>query len=107
MSFCFDPVMCRVVIRLSVASLVCSVVFQVLLPDGSPIVVDCGSTDTFWSLYEKLSLPLSSRPAWANKSISFALITYPHTRFDEQKFNISMREAGLVPSGTLRIELSK
>ena len=80
---------------------------QVLLPDGTPMQLECAATDTFWTLYERLSQPLSSRPAWANKSISFALVTFPHTVFTEQKFDVSMQEAGLVPNGTLRIELSR
>lgn len=80
---------------------------QVLLPDGSPFLVSCLSSDTMWTLYERVSAPLQSRAAWANLPIAFALLTYPHTRFNEDRFNTSMAEAGLVPHGQLRIELMR
>jgi Sec-independent protein translocase protein TatA len=80
---------------------------QVLLPDGSPFLVSCLSSDTMWTLYERVSAPLQSRAAWANLPIAFSLLTYPHTRFNEDRFNTSMAEAGLVPHGQLRIELMR
>ena len=78
---------------------------KVLLPDGSPFVVHCQASDTLWTLYERLSVPLAARPAWANKSIRFARVTYPNTTFNENRWDTSMAEAGLVPQGTLRIDL--
>ena len=80
---------------------------KVLLPDGSPFTVHCSSSDTMWTLYEQLSAPLSSRPQWANKPIVFALTTYPNTVYNENRWDTTMQEAGLVPQGTLKIELCK
>lgn len=80
---------------------------KVLMPDGSPFIANCQSTDTMWTLYEQLSAPLSSRPQWANKPIVFALTTYPNTVYNENRWDTTMQEAGLVPQGTLKIELCK
>jgi len=77
------------------------------LPDGSSVLISCASKDTFWTLYERLSPSLSSRPALANKPINFALTCYPHTSYEEEKWNTTLMAAGLVPSGTLRVHLSR
>jgi hypothetical protein len=83
---------------------------KVLLPDGSPQVVSCVPSDTLWTLYEKVSASLQSRPTWANKPIRFVPTAFPSPPFGEDRFDSTLTAvfAGAPQAeATLRIELSR
>jgi len=76
---------------------------QVHMEDGHVLQQDFSYDDTLWIVYEFVARKHAHE--WGGRSFTLWQ-SFPKNRIPEEKLNLTLKEAGLVPTGSLDVQLS-